>query len=165
MSTDEKLDDFLVEYHDVFAKHRSDVAYNTELNIKITPAHQPPVFVQSPPAPIHLRDKVLVELALLQYFNNTTTLSHSTYSSPIFVHRNPSGKLRILIDLRRVNHLLRHDYLNSNFPISDVIEATNHFAGKKLFCKLDCSQAYHCVQMADDLSVQLLAFRFSYICL
>ena len=157
----EELEEFLVEYHDVFAKHRFDVGYNTELKIKLTPEHPLPVYVQGPPTPIHLRDELLVELALLQYFNIITTLSHSKYSSPIFVHRKASGKMRILIDLRRVNHLLRHDYVNSNFPISNMTDATNHFAGKKLFCKLDCSQAYHCVQMADDLSVQLLAFNFA----
>ena len=33
-------------------------------------------------------------------------------------------------------------------------------AGKKYFCKLDCSQAYHCLQMADEQSIQLLAFNF-----
>ena len=79
----------------------------------------------------------------------------------MFVHRKSSGKLRILIDLRRVNHLLRHDYLKSNFPISNMTDATNNFAGKNLFCKLDCSQIYHCVQVEDDLSVQLLAFNFA----
>ena len=42
-----------------------------------------------------------------------------------------------------------------------MTDATHHFAGKNLFCKLDCSQAYHCVEMADDLSVQLLAFNFA----
>ena len=161
LNADQKrqFEEFLIEYHDVFAKHRSDVGYNTELKIKLTPEHPLPVYVQGPPAPIHLRGKILVELALLQYFNIITTLSHSKYSSPIFVHRKSSGKLRILIDLRRVNHLLRHDYLNSNFPISNLTDATNHFAGKNLFCKLHCSQAYHSVQMADDLSVQLLAFN------
>ena len=41
-----------------------------------------------------------------------------------------------------------------------MTDASNHFAGKSLFSNLDCSQAYHCVQMADDLSVQLLAFNF-----
>ena len=51
-----------------------------------------------------------------------------------------------------------------------MTDATNHFAVKNLFCKLDCSQAYHCVQMADDISVQLLAFylasrTFAYNCL
>ena len=130
------------------------------LKIKLTPSNPLPVYVQGPPAPIHLRDEILIELALLQYYNIITTLSHSKYSSPIFAHRKPSRQLRLLIDLRRVNHLLRHDYLNSNFPISNMTDATNHFAGKQLFCKLDCSQAYHCVQMADDLSVQLLAFNF-----
>ena len=156
-----QLEEFLVEYHDVFAKHRFDVGYNTELKIKLTPEHPLPVYVQGPPAPIHLRDEILIELALLQYFNIITTLSHSKYSSPLFVHRKPSGRLRILVDLRRVNHLLRHDYANSNFPISNMADATSHFAGKSLFCKLDCSQAYHCVQMADDLSTQLLAFNFA----
>ena len=134
----EDLEEFLVEYHDVFAKHRFDVGYNTEVKIKLTPEHPLPVYVQGPPAPIHLRDELLVELALLQSFDIITTLSHSKYSSPIFVHRKASGKMRLLIDLRRVNHLLRHDYVNSNFPTPNMTDATNHFAGKKLFCKLDC---------------------------
>ena len=42
-----------------------------------------------------------------------------------------------------------------------MTDATNHFAGKNLFWKLDCSQADHCVQMADDLPVQLLAINFA----
>ena len=40
-------------------------------------------------------------------------------------------------------------------------DAINYCAGKKLFTKFDCSQAYHCVQMTDDVSVQLLAFNFA----
>ena len=30
-----------------------------------------------------------------------------------------------------------------------------------MFCKLDCSQAHHCLQMADQRSVELLAFNFA----
>ena len=71
-----QLEEILVEYHDVFAKHRFDVGYNTELKIKLTPEHPLPVYVQNPPAPIHLRDEILVQLAILQYFNVMTTLSH-----------------------------------------------------------------------------------------
>ena len=33
--------------------------------------------------------------------------------------------------------------------------------GENLFCKLDCSQAYHCLQMADQQSIDLLAFNFA----
>ena len=78
----------------------------------------------------------------------------------MLVHCKSSCKLRILIDLRRVNHILSHDYLNS-CSYSNVTNATNHFAGKSLFCKQDCSQAYHCVQMTGDFSVQLLPFDFA----
>ena len=34
-------------------------------------------------------------------------------------------------------------------------------AGKRLFCKLDCSQAYHCPQMTDQTSIEMLAFNFA----
>ena len=34
-------------------------------------------------------------------------------------------------------------------------------AGKKFFCKLDCSLAYHCLQMADQRSIEMLAFNFA----
>ena len=129
--------------------------------MKLTPAHDLPVYVQSPPKPIHLRDEILVELALMQYYGIVTLLPNSKYSSPIFAQRKPSGKLRILIDLRRVNHLLRNNYSDNNFPISNMTDSIHHFAGKTLFTKLDCSQAYHCVQMADPLSVQLLSFNFA----
>ena len=55
LNADQKrqLEEFLVEYHDVFAKHRFDIGYNTELKIKLTPEHPLPVYVQGPPAPIH----------------------------------------------------------------------------------------------------------------
>ena len=39
--------------------------------------------------------------------------------------------------------------------------AVHHFTGKTSLTKLDCSQANHCVQMADPLSVQLVSFNFS----
>ena len=41
-----------------------------------------------------------------------------------------------------------------------MADAAQHMAEKRYFCKQDCSQAYHCLQMADEQSVQLLAFNF-----
>ena len=41
-----------------------------------------------------------------------------------------------------------------------MTDAAAHLAGKKIFAKMDCSQAYFSMQMADELSVQLLAFNF-----
>ena len=37
----------------------------------------------------------------------------------------------------------------------------NTWPGKSFFCKLDFSQAYHCLLMADQLSIKMLAFNFA----
>ena len=65
------------------------------------------------------------------------------------------------MDLGKISAVISDDYLNNNHPISALSDAAQHLAGKKLLCKLDCSQAYHCLQMADRRSVELLAFNFA----
>ena len=154
------VENLLLDYHHIFARHRLDIGKNDDFKVKLTPEHDEPMYTLWPPTPIHYRDEVLVELALLQYWGVITTLKYSKYSGPIFAVRKPSGKLRLLVDLRRINHLIRHDYDNHNFPIATLADVSAHLAGKKFFAKLDCSQAYHVLQMADPLSVQLLSFNF-----
>ncbi len=143
-----RVEDLLVEYNDIFARHRLDVGINTEFKIKLQPEHQKPVYSQSLPTSINLKEDLKVELALMQYYGLITTLPYSRYSSPIFAQKKPNGKLRILVDLRRINHLLRHDYDNNNYPISTMADSAAHMAGKDYLGKIDCSQAYHCLQMA-----------------
>ena len=53
------------------------------------------------------------------------------------------------------------DYINNNHPVSTLSNAAQRLAGEKLFCKLDCSQAYHCLQMSDQRSIEMLAFNFA----
>ena len=101
-----------------------------------------------------------MELALLHKYGIITTLPFSKYASPIFAQRKPNGKLHLLVDLRKINTLIADDYINNNHPVSTLTDAAQHMTGKNLFCKLDCSQAYHCLQMADQQSIELLAFNF-----
>ena len=91
----------------------------------------------------------------------TTVLPFSKYASPIFVLRKTNGKLRLLVDLRKINTLIADSYTNNIHPVSTLSDAAQHLAGMSLFCKLDCSQAYHCLQMADQRSVEMLAFNFA----
>ena len=51
--------------------------------------------------------------------------------------------------------------MNNIHPVSTLTDATQHTAGKRFFCKLDCSQASHCLQMADQRSIEMLAFNFA----
>ena len=57
--------------------------------------------------------------------------------------------------------MISDDYINDNHPVSTLTDPAQHMAGKKLFCKLDCSQAYHCLQMADQSYIEMLAFNFA----
>ena len=48
--------------------------------------------------------------------------------------------------------------INSVHSVSILSDVAQRLAGKSLFCKLDCFQAYHCLQMADQWSVEMLPF-------
>ena len=136
---------------------------NEEFKVKLTPKDDSPAYSQSLPAPINLKEDILVELAMLHKYGIITTLPFSKYASPIFAQKKPNGKLRLLVDLRKINNLISDDYIKNNHPVSTLVDAAQHLAGKKLllFCKLDCSQGYHCLPMADQRSIEMLAFNFA----
>ena len=134
---------------------------NTEFKVRLTPKDDKAVYSQSLPMPIHLKEDLIVELPLMHKYGIITVLRFSKYASPIFAQRKPNLKLRLLLDLRKINTLIADDYTNNNNPVSTLSDAAQHLAGKSLFCKLDCSQAYHCLQMADQRSVEMLAFNFA----
>ena len=157
----EKIEKLLVEFHDIFARHRFDIGMNEEFKVKLTPKDDSPAYSQSLPAPINLKEDILVELAMLHKYDIITTLPFSKYASPIFAQKKPNEKLRLLVDLRKINNLISDDYNNNNHPVSTLVDAAQHLAGKKLFSKLDCSQAYHCLPMADQRSIEMLAFNFA----
>ena len=134
---------------------------NTEFRVKLTPKDDKAVCNQSLRMPIHLKEDLIVEMALMHKYGIITVLPFSKYASSIFAQRKPNGKLRLLVDLRKINSLIADDYTNNNHPVSTLSDAAQHLAEKSLFCKLDCSQAYHCLQFADHSSVKMLAFNFA----
>ena len=156
-----RIEDFVVEFHDIFARHRFDIGMNEDFKVKLTPKDDSPAYSQSLSTPINLKEDILVELALLYSYGTITTLPLSKYASPIFARKKPNRKLRLLVNFRKINNLISDDYINNNHPVSTLTAAAQHMVGRKLFCKLDCSQAYHCSQMADQRSIELLAFNFA----
>ena len=155
------VEEFLVEYYDIFARHRMDIGMNTQIKVKVTPKDDRAVYSQNLLMPIHLMKDSRVELALMHKNGIFTVLLFSRYASPIFAQRKPIGKLRLLVHLRKINTLTADDYTNDNHPVSTLWDTAQHLAGVSLFCKLDCPQAYHCLQMVDQRSVETLAFNFA----
>ena len=86
------VENLLVEFHDISARHRFDIGIITEFKVQLTPLNNRPAYSQSLPAPINLKDDILVELALLHKYGIITTLPFSKHASPIFAKRKPNGK-------------------------------------------------------------------------
>ena len=157
----ENLEATIVEFNDIFGRQRLDIGMNNLFKVSLTRKDDKPVCTQSLPVTINLKEDLTVELALMHGYAIITTLPFSKYANPTFAQRKPNGKLRLLVDLRKINALITDDYINNSHPFSTLSDAAHHLAGKKLFCKLDCSQAYHCQQLVDQRSVELLAFYFA----
>ena len=97
----------------------------------------------------------------MQKYGIITLLQFSNYARSIFAQWKPNGKIRLFVDLRNINTLIADDYANNNHPVSTLSDAAQHVTWKSLFCELDCAQAYNCLQMVDQRSVEMLAFNFA----
>ena len=82
----------LVEYLDIFARHRMDIGMNTEFKVRLTLKDEKAVNSQSLPMPIHLKEDLIVELALMHKYGIITVLPFSKNASPIFAQRKAKAK-------------------------------------------------------------------------
>ena len=64
----------MVDYHDIFARHRMDIGMNTQFKVKLTPKDDKAVYSQNLPMPIHLKKDLIVELALRHKYGIITVL-------------------------------------------------------------------------------------------
>ena len=156
----------MLEFSDVFAKHRFDVGYNSQ----IQPKHDQTFFIQSPRTPIDLGEELQVERNLLQYFGIITGLNHSKYSSLVSAHRKLKLELWVnligivlIVVIGKYAEYFAYCYtvtIITIFPFQRWWQTGRLIMQENLSCEFDCSSAYRCVQRADPLSVQLRAFNF-----
>ena len=114
------IEDILVEYNDIFDRHIMDIGMNMEFKVKLTSKDDKVVYSQSLPMPIHPNEDLIVKLVLMHKYGIITILPFSKYASPMFEQRTPNGKLRLFLDLRKINSLIADDYTNNNPPASTV---------------------------------------------
>ena len=146
----------------------TDIGMDTEFKVTLTQKDDKAVHSQSLPMLIHLREDLNVELAVKHIFRVIAELLFSKHASPIFAKRKPNGKLRLLVDLRKINSLITDDYTNKNHTVSTLSDAAQSLAGQSLFCELERSvkmlafnfnsRTSACKRLAQDLSRSVSAF-------
>ena len=79
-SNKELLEQTIVEYKHIFARHPLDIGINKNFRVKSTPKDETTVYTQTLPVPINLKEDLTVELALmLRYAIITTLHSQNTH--------------------------------------------------------------------------------------
>ena len=83
------IESLLVEFHDIFGRHRFEIGFNEKDTVKLTPDDDSPAYSQSSPTPVNLKEDVLVELASLHKDGIITTLSFLNTPAPYLRSKNP----------------------------------------------------------------------------
>ena len=80
---------------------------------------------------------------------------------PIFCKTETERKTKTNSRAQKDQQLYLSRLFLEQLPNSTLYDAAPHPRDQELFPKVDCSQAYHCLQMADDRSMELLTFDFA----
>ena len=115
------VEDLLIHFENVFAKHRFDIGINYDIKIKLPPVDENPASIQNLPTPINLIEDITVELAPIQKNSNITILSFRGYYNSV----SPN--------LRKINNLTADDYINNSNLVSTLTVAAQQMAGIFLF--------------------------------
>ena len=158
-----RIEDLLVKFHDIFARHRFDIDMNEDFKVKLTPKDDSPAYSHivrvCQPQSISRR----ISLWSRHYFTVMGSLqpSHSLNMQANFCPKETQWKTTTFSRFRENQQPQFRRLHKQQSPGEYSHRCSQHTAGKKLFCKLDCSQAYHCLQMADQRSIEMRAFNFA----
>ena len=115
-----------------------------EFKVKLTPKDDKVVYSQNPSMLVHLKENLILEIALMRKFWIIKILPFSRNASTLFAKRKPNGKLRLLVDLRKINRVTAENYTHIRHPVSILSDAAK-LVVKSLSCKLDFSHLYQCL--------------------
>ena len=102
---------------------------NTEFKVILTPKDEKTVCSQNLPMPIHLKENLIVELAVMHKNGIIIVLPFSKDANTIFAQRKPNGKLHLLLDHNKIKTLIADDYTNNIHLVSTLSDAAKHLAG------------------------------------
>ena len=144
--------DTLQKYKDVFEGlgHITEATHHISIRQESKPVVHPPRRV-----PVTLRPKVKQELERMERLNVIEKVQEATeWVNSMVVITKPNGKLRICIDPRDLNKVIKREY----YPMRTIEEIAARMPNAKFFSVLDASSGYWQVQL-DPESAELCTFN------
>ena len=106
------------------------IGMNTEFKVELTPKNDKADYSRNLLGAIHLKEGLIVEVALMHKYGTITVLLFPKCTSPIFAQGKFNGKLRLLVKLTKINNLIANDYTKNKHPVSTLSDAAQHMAEK-----------------------------------
>ena len=139
------IDDFVGKYQNLFAQGLGCYEGKT-FSIEVDPT-VPPKFYKARALAYTMRDKVAKELERLTNEGIITPVPHAKWAAPVVPIQKPDGTIRLCGDFKLTANLsARLDC----YPIPNMQDLFQGLANKTIFSKLDLSQAYAQLQLAEE---------------
>ena len=146
----------LTEFNDVFALNDEELTVSPYFVHTIETVSETPVYKRPYPIPnkyieeVKQQIKTMVEQGIIRP-------SRSAYNSPLVPVLKKDGKLRLCLDFRHLNTVIKND----RYPLPNIERILTQLGQSQFFSCLDLKQGYHQIAL-DEKSKQKTAFSTSF---
>lgn len=110
--------------------------------VKVNPS-VPPVRQPLRRLPLTVKDEVSDRLDELERQGVIERVSAASWVSPLVVGRKRDGRIRLCVDMRRVNEAV----ITDGYPLPRIEEVLDRLRGSQVFTRFDLKDAYHQVEL------------------
>ena len=103
----------------------------------------PPVRQPLRRLPLAVVEEVSGRLDQLEKQGVIEKVSASTWVSPLVVGRKRDGRIRLCVDMRRVNEAV----ITDGYPLPRIEDVLDRLSGSRVFSRLDLTDAYHQLEL------------------
>ena len=141
-----QLQDLLWEYQDIFGKHDYDVGHNSEIKLSIDTGDSAPICCKRRiPVAFSHRETVGKIIDSMES-EGIIRRSWSPWAMPLLVVRKKDGSVRLVIDYRPLNKVLKKD----SYPLPKIEELLASLNGHKYFTTLDLNSGFYNIEVEES---------------
>jgi len=132
------LQKLLKQYGDCFAYNHSDLGTCTLETFKIDTGSSPPIHCS--PYRYSPKEKEIIKTQVAELLEaGIIEPSNSPWSSPVILVPKKNGKIRMVVDYRKLNHVTKKDV----YPLTRIDDFIDSLNNASVFTSLDLYSGYH----------------------